>query len=459
MSYDATLLYKEAERVRDNGEGYHNVRTTVNILANGKWSQPNRVEHMHLVRDYSTGPIGDIRKLEVLMLLGDYTFDILPYRDKLVIDITEIPLMEGNSARNWERFAGTKRYKAILDLEGGDNTILTNKQAVMQSKAQMNQVGMKTVVFTLVDEICYKLMMVTTGLTLKAMTSLDMILWIHDYYFKELFKGSSERIEGINVWRDQANPQVIHQLALPDGIPLKDVCKFIQNDECGVYPTGLGRYIQNKQFYVYPLFDTTRYSKNAKVLNVINMPNDRFQGSEKTFLDTEKSLTIIVTGTSVASDKSTGAKIQNGNGFRFGDLTKLLNTGTIKDNRMLIDRATNLFEVTSETLADGLNNMRWAAERFTANPFKQYSTMAQQQGQPVDIQWTRGNVDLLEPGMPVKFQTIDGNTVNTYYGTLLGVNDNRAPVDSGNVSTRFDGVTTLSLFLVRLTETAIENNA
>lgn len=454
MSFDATLLYKEAERVRDNGDGYHNVRTTVNILANGKWVQPNRIEHLHLTRDYSTGPLGDVRKLEVLMLLGDFTFDILPHRDNLTIDITEIPLMEGNSARNWERFAGTKRYKAILDLEGEDNTVITNKQSAMTNKAQMNQVGMKTVVFTLVDEICYKLMMVTTGLTLRQMTALDMIQWVHNYYFQQLFKSSSERIEGISVWKDQANPAVIHQLALPDGIPLKDVCRYIQNDECGVYPTGLGRYIQNKQFYVYPLFDTTRYSKNTKVLNIINMPNDRFKGTEKTFLDTDKSLTIIVTGTAVGEDKSTGTKIQDGNGFRFGDLTKLLNTGTVKDNRMLIDRATNLFEVTSEALADGLNNMRWAAERFTANPFKQYSRMAQQQGQPLDVQWTRGNADLLEPGMPVKFQTIDGNTVKTYYGTLLGVNDNRVPVDSGNVNTRYDGITTLSLFLVRYTETA-----
>lgn len=454
MSFDATLLYKEAERVREAGDGYHSVRTTVNILANNKWVQPNRVEHLHLVRDYSTGPLGDIRKLEVLMLLGDYTFDILPYRDNLIVDITEIPLMEGNSARNWERFAGTKRFKAVLDLEGEDNTVLTNKQSAMQSKAQMNQVGMKSVVFTLVDDICYKLMMVTTGLTLRQMTATDMIQWIHDFYFKQLFKGSSERIEGISVWKDQSNPAVIHQLALPDGTPLKDVCRFIQNDECGVYPTGLGRYIQNKKFYVYPLFDTTRYSKNTKVLNIINMPNDRFKGSEKTFLDSDKSLTIIVTGTSVASDKSTGTKIQDGNGLRFGDLTKLLNTGTVKDNRMLIDRATNLFEVTAESLADGFNNLRWAAERFTANPYKQYTTMAQKQGQPVNVQWTRGNVELLEPGMPVKYQTIEGNTVNTYYGTLLGVNDNRAPVDSGNVNTRFDGITTLSLFLVRQTQTA-----
>lgn len=457
MSFDATLLYKEAERVREDGNGYYNVRTTVNIRANGKWIKPERIEYLHLARDYGTGALGDIRTLEVLMLLGDYTFNLLPYRDNIMIDITEIPLVEGNSARNWERFAGTKRFKAVLDLKGEDNTVLTNKQSAMTNKAQMDQVGMKTVVFTLVDEICYKLMMVTTGLTLRQMTALDMIRYVHKFYFDALFKNSSERIEGESYWLDQANPAVIHQLALPDGIPLKDVCRFIQNDECGVYPTGLGRYIQNKQFYVYPLFDTTRYSKNTKVLNIINMPNDRFKGSEKTFIDTDKSLTIIVTGASTSSDQSTSTKIQDGNGYRFGDLNKLLSTGTIKDNRMLIDRATNIYEVASENLADGINNMRWASDRFTANPFKQYTTMAQKQGQPLNIEWTRGNVDLLEPGMPVKFQTIDGNTVNTYYGTLLGVNDNRIPVDSGNVNTRYDGVATLSLFLVRHTETAEAN--
>lgn len=455
MSFDATLLYKEAERVREKGDGYHSVRTMVNILANGKWTKPNRIEHLHLTRDYSGGALGDIRKVEVLMLLGDYTFDILPHRDNLRIDITEIPLMEANSARNWERYAGTKRYKAILDLEGDDNTVITNKQSVMTTKAQMNLVGMKSVVFTLVDEVCYQLMMVTTGMTLRQMTALDMVLYVHQLYFNQLFQGGAERIEGINVWRDQANPATIHQLAIPDGLPLKDVCRFIQNDECGVYPTGLGRYVQNKQFYVYPLFDTTRYSKNAKVLNIINMPDDRFKGSEKTFIDTDRSLTVIVTGAAVSSDKSTGTKIQDGNGVRFGNINNLLNTGTVKDNRMLIDRATNITEVAAEDLADGLNNMRWSSERFTANPFKQYTTMAQKQGQPLNVEWTRGNADLLEPGMPVKFQTIDGNTVNTYYGTLLGVNDNRIPVDSGNINTRYDGITTLSLFLVRFTETAM----
>jgi hypothetical protein len=453
MSYDATLLYKAAERVITDGEGYYNVRTNINIRANKKWMKPVRFDYLHLARDYSTGALGDIRQIECLILLGDYTYDLLPYRDDMLIDITEIPLVEGMSARNWGRRAGTKRYKAILDLKGGDNTTLTNKSAAMSTKAQMNQMGMKSVVFTLVDEPCYKLMMTSIGTTLRQMTTLDMILWLHNYYFKKLFDGDSVRIEGENVWRQDFNPDIQHQIAFPDGMMLKDVPRFLQNDEVGVYPTGLGRYIQNGQLFVYPLFDTTRYKKNNRVLNIINMPNERFQGTEKTFLVTDQSVTIIATGKNKVVDRSTGARIQDGNGARFGNANTILTQGQVKDNRLLLDRATNVYEVAGDALAGGVNNMRWADERYSANPYKQYTLMAQQQGQPLDVQWFRSNVDLLDPGMPVRYQTLDGETVKTYYGTLLGVNDNRIPVDPGNNTSKYDGIATLSLFLVRHTET------
>lgn len=453
MSFDATLLNKSAEQIIQNGEGYHNVRTDISILANKKWIKPIRYDSYSLTRDYSTGPLGDVRQIEVLMMLGDYTFNLLPYRDNLYVDVSETPLMEGSSARNWDRTAVTKRYKAVIDLADGDNTVLSNKQSQMTSHEQMNQVGMKSVVLTLVDEQCYKLMMVTLGTTLRKMTTLDMFVYLHRYYFNELFDGSNKRIDSMNIWRTDANPDIQHQIAFPDGLPLRDVGRYLQNDEAGIFPTGFGRYIQNGQFYAYPLFDVTRYKKNSRVLNIINMPNDRFKGSEKTFLETPRSVTIVATGDNLSEDSSTSAKIQKGNGLRFGDARTLLNMGEVKDNRMLIDRATNLFEVATETLADGINNIRWAAERFTGNPYAQYTKMAQKQGQKLVVEWTRANVDLLEPGMPVKYQTIDGDTVRTYYGTLLGVTDNRIPTDNGVNATRYDGIAKLSLFLVRYTET------
>lgn len=452
MSYDATLLNKAAERVITEGEGYYNVRTNVNIRVNNTWIKPHRLDYLHLARDYGSA-MGDVRQIECLMLLGDYTYDLVPHRDNLVIDITEIPLMEGSSSRNWDRRAGTKRYKAILDMTKTDNTVLTNKTAAMSDKRQMNMMGMKSVVFTLIDEISYKLMMTSCGTTLRQMNSLDMLVWLHEYYFKKLFVGSSVRVEATNIWRQDFNPDVQHQVAFPDGLLLKDVPRFLQNDECGVYPTGLGRYYQDNQFYVYPLFDYTRYKKHSRVLNIINMPNERFQGSEKTFLVTPKSVTILATGKVKGEDLTTGNRIQEGNGVRFGNASTLMNQGITKGNRLLVDRATNLYEVAGDPLADGLNNMRWADERFSSNPYRHYTTMAQQQGQSITIQWFRGNVDLLEPGMPTRYQVLDGDTVRTYYGTLLGVNDNRIPVDPGNLTSKYDGIASLTLHLVRHTET------
>lgn len=457
MSYDATLLRKAAEKVISSGEGYHNVRTTVNIRANNKWIKPTRLDFLNLHRDYGGGALGDVRQIEFLMLLGEYTYNLLPYRDNIWVDISDLPLAEGTSERNWERKTVTKRYKAILDLQSDDNMVLTNKNAAMASQQQMDTIGMKRVVITLIDEVCYKLMMTSVGTTLRQMTTIDMLVWIHKHYFNQVFANTSKRILSENVWRQDSNPDIQHQIAFPDGLLLKDVGRFLQNDEVGVYPTGLGRYIQDDQFYVYPLFDVTRYQKSARVLNIINIPNDRFQGAERTYLVGAKSVTILVTGTVHSEDQSTGIKIQEGNGIRFGDATRLLTQGLTKDNRLLLDRATNLFEAAGEALAEGVNNIRWAAERYSSNPYKYYTTMAQRRGQKADVQWVRGNANILEPGMPVKYQTLDGETVRTYHGTLLGVSDNRIPTDPGNNVSKYDGITTLSLFLVRHTETDTES--
>lgn len=452
MSMDSTLLNKEIDRVITKGNSFLSTRMEMQILVNKKWLKPVRFDYYQVHRDYSSGQLGDLLTIEFMMNLGDYTFDLMPYRDDIKVEIVEVPLMENNSERDWEAQSYTTRYKGILNIAGDDNMVLANKQSAMTSKESMNQVGMKAVTMQLVDDLVYRMMMVSIGTTLRRMTTMDALVSLYTYYGNALGGTDETRLLGKQV-APGFSTEVRHQIPFADGMMLKDVGRYLQNEEGGVYPTGLGRYIQDRILYVYSLFDTTRYRKNVKVLNVINIPNDRFKGSEKTFFDSARSITILATGENSVTDDGIATKIQDGNGLRFADANKVLSGfSTVKDGRMLMDRASNINEVVAQPLADGLNNVRWAEDRLTGNPYKQYTTMAQKAGQPFQIEWLRGNANLLEPGMPVKYQVIEDLVVKTYYGVLLGAVDTRAPTDGAAVSSKFGSIVKLAMFLSRTTE-------
>lgn len=450
MSVDSTLLMQEVERVRKYGDTFFNTRMEVRIYANKKWMEPVRFDYYQLHRDYCNGQLGDIRTIEFLMLLGDFTYDLVPYRDNILVEVTEQPLLESNSERDWNGTLTTRRYKGILNMAAGDNGVLENKQSAMTSKDAMNQIGMRPVSLQLVEDLIYRMMMVSIGKTLRRTTTIDALMSLYTEYGEALGGTNDNRFMGRAPASPGWNTEVRHQIPFPDGMLLKDVGRYLQNEEGGVYPTGLGRYIQNRILYVYSLFDTTRYRKNVKVLNVINVPNDRYKGSEKTFLNTAKSITVLATGNNKIKDEGIAEKIQTGNALRFGDANKLLSDfTTVKDGRMLMDRASNIYDVVAEPLADGLNNVRWAVDRMTGNPYKQYTAMAQKAGQQFEIEWEKGAAELLEPGMPVKYQVIDGDTVKTYYGVLLGVTETRAPTDGAAVSAKFGTMVKLAMFLSR----------
>lgn len=450
MSVDSTLLMKEVERVQKFGDTFFNTRMDIRIYANKKWMTPIRFDYYQLHRDYSNNQLGDIRMVEFLMLLGDYTFDLMPYRDNIMVEVTEQPLLETNSERDWNGTLTTRRYKGILNMAEGDNSVLENKQSAMTNKEAMNQVGMRPVQLQLVEDLIYRMMMVSVGKTLRRTTTIDALVSLYTEYGAALGGTDDTRFLGKATIPPGWNTEVRHQIPFPDGMLLKDVPRYLQNEEGGVYPTGLGRYIQNRVLYVYPLFDTTRYRKNTKVLNVINVPNDRYRGGEKTFLNSAKSITVLATGKNKVTDDGIASKIQNGNGIRFGDATKLLEGfSVIKDGRMLTDRASNIYDVVAEPLANGINNIRWAVDRMTGNPYRQYTEMAQKSGQQLEIEWEKGYAELLEPGMPVKYQVIDGDTVKTYYGVLLGVTETRGPTDGAAVTAKFGTTVKLAMFLSR----------
>lgn len=442
------LLEKELAAVlEDNEKGFRNYKTEIKIKAGDNWLIPLRIDHMFLTRGYANDSLGDFRVIECLMLLGDVTHGLLPHRDELIVEVTDTPLTATGNGIDLSGKIVSKRFRGLLNVKRIPDYALINKSSVDPSAANLSHGNLIPVQIQLIDETVYRLLMMSCGTTFREVTTMNALKSIYARYIKQIGTKEFERIDKFCI-RDEYNETIRKQINIPDGTMIKDVHRILQDEEGGIYTTGLGRYIQGDTLYVYPLYDFKSYSKDLKVLNIISVPDGRFMGSEITFKDEERKLTILVTGNIKSHDEGLVDKLESGSAVRFGDGNRLLNNSYEQDNKSLVDRASITFETGIKTLKTQYNNVRTKSE-YTSNPYKVYSDLARKQGKQIDVEWTKGSADLLTPAMPVKFIRSVGETIEISYGVLLGVSENRIPTNENVITNNFNGIVTLNIYLDR----------
>lgn len=447
--YTEFILKKELAEIFENAEeGHFTYKTEIKIQAGEEWLIPVRIDYLYLLRDYAGGNLGDFRVVEVLMGLGDLTHLLLPFKDDLRVEVTNTPLNKTGNAINLDRPIVVKTYRGIVNTSKLVDYKVGSKMGSDPTITNLNHGTIVPVQLQLVDESVYKLLTLSCGTVFRESTTMNALLTTYSNYIKALGNRESERIEQLVV-RDGYNDTVRKQINIPDGTMVKDLHQHLQNREGGIYNNGIGRFVQNNKLYVYPLYDLKAYEKNTKILNIINITSNKYEGAEITFKDDPKYITILATGNVKVYDESLVNKLDSGNAYRFGDADKLLANTFDQDNKVLVDRATNTYEVGVETLETGVNNIRVSNDRLTSNPYKAYSDLAKKQGRQIDVEWVKGHAELLLPGMPVKYVTADGESIDTYYGVLLGVNENRIPTNPGIITNNFNGIVTLSIFVNR----------
>lgn len=443
MATDATSMFKEVDAIRLEGQSRSNYGLSLQLLVNKGWIKPQRLDIWHLHRDYVAG-YGDTLVVECMIGLGTYTYQLIPNRDNLMMEVAYVPLEENSAVQRGDVRSTTRRYHAIMMNQ--DNQALVGKHSQATDEAALNLTGFRQVQFQLVDEITFKARMHTIGRNFRKSSPMSALQYILTETITEFGGSDSRKVQGVMI-TDGFNTEVRNQVSIRHGMPLIEVCDYLQNKEGGLYPTGAGMYMQDNFWWVYSLYDTTRFKKAARTLTVYNVPKDRGYGSERTYRTTPNSVTIVAAGDASSLDQSLLAKLNLGNAFRVADARKLLDFGIVKDNKMLIDRASNIFEAVSSKMRSGFNNIPWAEERATSNPYKHYTDMAKNDGQYIQVEWMHGDTDELEPGMAVKFLTVDNNVLKTYTGVLHEVDEQRAPAEAGAATGRYPAMVTLSLFL------------
>jgi hypothetical protein len=444
MAVDATLLLEEVGAIIESGEGIGHYRLSCMIKAGGQWFSPVKLDYVGIERDYEVG-FGENSQLSCLMGNGDYTYLILPHRENLLIDLFIEPLRESREV-NEDGEIRQRRYRAVLLTQDQPNMEALSPHS--SNREDMNKTGMKTVQFQLLDEALYQCRMVSVGDIFRRNTPMDVLRGILTEASGTLTLSEEERITGVDVIGGFSQT-VKEQIVIPHGTPLEDVPHYLQNEEGGIYSAGLGCFLQGGLWYVYPLYNPTRTREEPRTLTIIRVPPNRYYGAERTYRVTDQQIIVVANSDVQVDEGALYQQLNEGNARRFTNADGMMSFGKSEGNRTRLNRQENLYEFEGDQLKSEKTHARWSRERATSNPFKHYSDLARKRGRYLAIEWQRGDINLLYPGMPVKYYVAGDDELQQYDGVLLGVKEDRTPDTPGVVTQNFPASTTLKVFLTR----------
>jgi hypothetical protein len=187
-----------------------------------------------------------------------------------------------------------------------------------------------------------------------------------------------------------------------------------------VYNSGLGSYIQGNNWYIFSLYDTSRFHEAKKTLTVFVLPKKKFPEVERTYRIKGDSTVIITTTETDFRGDNDIQFVTQGAGVRFTEASKVMEDfGTSSGNKTTVERKKNNNEFMFVGREDGINFAPVTQDRVTSNPFQHYTDLAARRGGLFKMNWENSNPNLIFPGMMVRIVYLDHDVMKDAYGVVL----------------------------------------
>ncbi len=422
MEISNTPLYTEAYKIINSGDTGSNVgwKAVIHLGDTGKTYTPLQVNAVNIRADYIKGYADEIT-CTLMIPLGKYAYKIYPNRTNLEISLTKIPLGESSPDMKRNGEPQSERYSAYL-VDGDKGPNIGQGREVI-SEEVLDRADILLISFQLTNKAVEKVRMVSVGGIFRNTTVKDTILAILTKESQNIKVDNKRAIDGVDLVTPKNTSKRDHIL-VPQGVKLFDVCDYIHNN-VGVYNAGIGSYIYDKIWYVYPLYDTTRFNESKLTLSVIILPKNKFPQLERTYKKIGNSLTILITSETSFKDDAGSNYLNDGNGVRFADANNFMSgINQTKNNVTLVSRARNINEFKLEDRPDKVNMVNVTEKKITANPYAEYSKLLGRKGGVFNAIWENSDPTLLVPGMVTRISYFDDTDIKEIYGVLLAAQHN-----------------------------------
>lgn len=444
MEIEETSLWREVERVVSSGGKPVHFEWTAEIRANDETIDVLKVLSVDIVQDYER-KFGDEILAVFVIPAGTYTKRVYPYKDHLEVTLYKTPLKETQDTEDTEEEVQTEIYTATL-IDSG-TPVLHGDQINNIDEESMNLTGLFDIHFQLVNKALEQLRMITIGGVYRNCTVSDVIKGVLTHESRKVDVEDARMPQGVDMV-EADNQKKREHIVIPQGTKLVDLPEYIHRKCGGVYSTGLGYYMREDWWYVYPCYDTSRFNDATQTLTIINVPRNKLVEIERTYRKDGDNLLVLATGDIRFRDDSQLQQLNAGNGVRFADADKMMGGfAKVKDNKVAASRGANVTEVKAFDRPNGNNQVRLSPRQITANPYQEYSDLARRQGGVIGLEWQHSEPAQIFPGMMVKLLYLEGDDIMEAFGVLLKTHHFVQKRGPGLVQGRYVSHTVLSVFV------------
>lgn len=441
----ASSLGLELNRISGKpGSPYY--KFEIQIHAGGRAITPLQVVRVDIDRVYREAYMDD-HSIVVQLGAGTAIHDIGPFQDDLKITVSRF-ILNGFTDDVNKSPVSVRTYTAYLtdDLPRGPEL---SSAPQFRDRETANRHKTLTLTFVVEEVAMTQLRKMSIGTIVRATPPAMVMKTFINNALMSIQLGIDEQISGFQM-EPPSNKAPRNHIIIKDGTPLIDLPDLLQNEQGGIYSSGLGFYVQGKFVYAWPVYDTSRGDSAARVLQIFLAPSQGTVGVDRTWSDDGRCVSVWSVGTPKLINNSLDSLNNDGNAVRFADASKLIGgMGKTEGNKYTMSRGTNNSEFATTTMGNGANNAKVGANAFTSNPYVEASRMAKRQGAFMTIPWQYSNPDLLVPSMAVEVFYDDGGEIKIMSGTLSGNKSQYTLQGKGTTDRVHAAMTVIEVFLDR----------
>lgn len=346
------------------------------------------------VRDYRNASADEIM-LTVMVPYGVLNHRILPFKENLRLTIERRAVSLSGVERPVDVVVQT--FDAFIQHEDESAAMGTQREFANQEISDMS--ALKEVRVQLMETAFTILRTRMVGGVFRNCRPYDVLMTLINDASFSLDVDDEDAVRGIHSV-EPSNNLARENIVIPHGMPLVSLADKLQSQHGGIYNSGIGCYYQKGEWYIWPLYDSTRFDEVEKKALFVIVPDNTLIGVEHTWrLQDETYLVVTVTGGTRKLDMSEMGLMNEGDGTRYVNAENLMgNFLDVKDGKASANRSKNAIEY-SGVERRGPTMSRVSGDITTSNPFHEASKVVARSGAFITMNWENSNPDLVFPGM------------------------------------------------------------